>query len=71
MAVIAGDIHQIAVHVAKELGYYEEYNLTVNLSAATNGPGVAVAVQNGTAQFGVLGAPPATSTAINSKLIQA
>ena len=71
VAVIAGDIHQIAVHVAKELGYYEEYNLTVNLSSATNGPGVAVAVQNGTAQFGVLGAPPATSTTINSKLIQA
>ncbi len=71
VAVIAGAIHQIAVHVAKELGYYEEYNLTVNLSAATNGPGVAVAVQNGTAQFGVLGAPPATSTAINGKLITA
>ena len=71
VAVIAGDIHQIAVHVAKELGYYEEYNLTVNLSSATNGPGVAVAVQNGTAQFGVLGAPPATSTAINGKLITA
>lgn len=71
VAVIAGDIHQIAVHVAKELGYYEEFNLTVNLSSATNGPGVAVAVQNGTAQFGVLGAPPATSTAINGKLITA
>ena len=71
VAVIAGDIHQIAVHVADELGYYEEFNLTVNLSSATNGPGVAVAVQNGTAQFGVLGAPPATSTVINSKLITA
>ncbi len=71
VAVIAGDIHQIAVHVAKALGYFEEYKLSVNLSPATNGPGVAVAVQNGTAQFGVLGAPPATSTAINSKLIQA
>ncbi len=71
IAVIAGDIHQIAIHVANALGYFSAYNVTVNISAATNGPGVAVAVQNGTAQFGVLGAPPATSTAINGMLIQA
>ena len=71
VAVISGDIHQIAIHVANELGYFSDYNLTVNLSSATNGPGVAVAMQNGTAQFGLVGAPPATSTAINSMLITA
>jgi len=71
IAVISGDIHQIAVHVAKALGYFSDYHVTVKVSAATNGPGVAVAVQNGTAQFGVLGAPPATSTAINGMLVQA
>ena len=71
IAVIAGDIHQIAIHVANALGYFEENHITVSISAATNGPGVAVAVQNGTAQFGVLGAPPATSTAINGMLVHA
>ena len=71
IAVIAGDIHQIAIHVANALGYFTDNHITVNISAATNGPGVAVAVQNGTAQFGVLGAPPATSTAINGMLVQA
>jgi len=71
VACIAGDIHQIAIHVAYEMGYFSDYDITVTVSAATNGPGVAVALQNGTAQFGLMGAPPATSTTVNSMLLQA
>ena len=69
VACISGDIHQIALHAAVAQGYFEEYGLIVTVSAATNGPGVATALQNGEAQFGLMGAPPATSTAINGMLV--
>ncbi|MDR2699079.1 MAG: ABC transporter substrate-binding protein [Candidatus Methanoplasma sp.] len=71
VAVISGDIHQISVHVAKELGYFTEYGLNVTFSPATNGPGVATAIQNGDASFGLLGAPPLTTTVINGELVKA
>ncbi|MFA6869666.1 MAG: ABC transporter substrate-binding protein [Methanomethylophilus sp.] len=69
VAVIAGDIHQIALHVGVALGFFEDYGINVHLVSCTNGAGVAVALQNGEAQLGLLGAPPATITTINSKLI--
>jgi ABC-type nitrate/sulfonate/bicarbonate transport system substrate-binding protein len=68
VAVIAGDIHQIAVHVASELGFFEQYGLKVNFSSATNGAGVAEALQNGEADLGFLGAPPITTTVVNGML---
>ncbi len=71
VAVITGDLHQIALHAAIENGFFEEYGINVELSGATNGAGVAVALQNGTVQFGLMGAPPATITTINSELIKA
>lgn len=57
--------------MATELGYFQDLNLNVTVTFAKNGPGVAVALQNNSAQFGFLGAPPATSTTINGKLITA
>lgn len=71
VAVIGGDVHQIAVHMAKELGYYEELGLNVKFSTATNGSGVATAIQNGNASIGLLGAPPLTTTVINGELVKA
>ena len=71
VAVINGDIHQIAIHVADKLGIFEEYGLSVNLIKAQNGPGVALAIQNGDASFGLLGAPPLTITVINGELLKA
>lgn len=71
VATITGDIHQIALHVAIEKGFFEEYGLTVNLASATNGGGISTAMLNGSADFGFLGAPPATTTTINSGLITA
>ncbi len=71
VAVITGDLHQIALHAAIEQGFFSEYGITIALSGATNGAGVAVALQNGTVDFGLMGAPPATITTINSELIKA
>lgn len=69
VACISGDIHQIALHAAVKERFFEDYGLNVTVSTATNGPGVATALQNGEAQFGLMGAPPATSTVINGKLV--
>lgn len=71
VAVISGDIHQIAIHYAISEGYFSAYGLNVTLSNASNGSGIATALQNGEAQFGFLGAPPATITTINGGLITA
>lgn len=68
VAAIAGDIHQIALHVANELGYFSDYGLTVNVSTAANGAGVATSMENGEANFGFLGAPPLLQTIINGGL---
>ncbi len=68
VAVIAGDIHQIAIHVGIELGYFDEYGIAVNISSASNGAGVATSLQNGEADFGFMGAPPIVTTVINSGL---
>jgi ABC-type nitrate/sulfonate/bicarbonate transport system substrate-binding protein len=71
VAVISGDIHQIALHAAIAQGFFADYGITVETAAAPNGAGVAVALQNGTVNFGLMGAPPATITTINSELIKA
>lgn len=71
VAVITGDLHQIALHAAIEQGFFAEYGINISLSGATNGAGVAVALQNRTVQFGLMGAPPAAITTINSELIKA
>ena len=69
VAVISGDLHQLAIHVAKSLGFFEEYGLNVTLNGAPNGPGVATAIQNGNSSLGLLGAPPITITVISGKLV--
>jgi len=71
VAVISGDIHQIALHAAIAQGFFTQYGITVQTFAATNGAGVAVALQNGAVNFGLMGAPPATITTINGELIKA
>ncbi len=65
VAVISGDIHQIAVHVGIEKGTFKEYGVTVQISNATNGGGIATSLINGDSQLGFLGAPPATINMIN------
>ncbi len=71
VAAIAGDIHQIAVHFGMEKNIFDKYGISVNVMPASNGPGVATALQNGSADFGLIGAPPITTITLNSKLITA
>ncbi len=65
VSVISGDIHQIAIHVGIEKGMFREYGVSIEISNATNGGGVATSLINGDAQLGFLGAPPATINMIN------
>jgi len=65
VAVISGDIHQIALHVAVEKGYFTDSGLKVNVSNALNGAEVATSMISGDANLGFLGAPPATINMIN------
>ena len=65
VAVISGDIHQLAIHVAKDKGYFEKYGLTVNLSTGSNGNEVADLLISKDVNMGFLGAPPATLKTIN------
>jgi len=71
VAVIDGDIHQIAIHVAVAKGYFTDNNLTVTVSNGLSAGGpVADAVIRGQADYGFLGAPPATLKTINGQLIK-
>lgn len=71
VAVITGDIHQLAIHYGIELGIFAEYGLNVTTLSQTNGPGVYSALSNGTAQFGFIGAPPMTTNSMNNDAIAA
>ncbi len=65
VAVIDGDIHQLAIHVAKEKGYFSDYGLTVDIIKESNGGDIAKVLVSKDVNIGFLGAPPATSNTIN------
>ncbi len=69
VAVISGDIHQIALQVGVAQGFFTHYGINVQQVNESNGAGVAVAMQNGSANFGFMGAPPATITCVNGQLV--
>ena len=69
VAVINGDIHQLAIHVAIEKGYFEEYGLTIELSTGASGGEIATLLTSKDVQIGFLGAPPATLKTINADCI--
>jgi len=69
VALISGDIHQFAVQLARDLGYFEEYGLEVEVVGATAGPIVISKIRTHEADIGLLGAPPLTTNTINGKLI--
>ena len=71
VSLINGDIHQFAIQLAMELGYFEEYNLEIQAIGAGAGVGVITQIKNQEADLGLLGAPPLTINTINSKLISA
>lgn len=65
VAVISGDIHQIAIHVASEKGFFNNYGLKVDIVTGSAGGDIATLLLSGDAQAGFLGAPPATINTIN------
>jgi ABC-type nitrate/sulfonate/bicarbonate transport system substrate-binding protein len=69
VAVITGDIHQIAIHVAQAKNYFDTYKIETELSGSANGGGVATALLNGDCVVGFLGAPPATIQMVNNGYI--
>ena len=72
VCVIAGDVHQIALHVANSLGFFTNYHISVTVKSAAAGGGVASMVMLDSdegADFGLLGAPPATINTVNKNLI--
>ena len=71
VAVIGGDIHQLAIHYGMELNIFEDYGINITISSQNNGPAVFTALSNGNAQFGFIGVPPMTINSMNSGAISA
>ncbi len=70
VAVIGGDIHQLAIHYGMAQGIFAEYGINITLSSQAGGPAVYTAMANGSAQFGFIGAPPMTINSMNSGNIE-
>ena len=71
VSAISGDIHQIGVRVAQDLGLFEKYNLDVTVNGVGNGPAVAKDLLGNQADFGFIGAPPLTANVVNGDAIHA
>ena len=71
ITAITGDIHQIGLRVADELGFFEEYGVDVDVNQVDNGSKVAQELLSGNCQFGFLGAPPFTTNSVNQKAVTA
>lgn len=66
VAVLGGDIHQLAIHYGMATGIFAEYGIQIEISSQQNGPAAYTAIANGNAQFAFLGAPPMTINAMNN-----
>ena len=71
VAVIAGDIHQIAIWFALDTGMFEAANISLDIASQGNGPAVYTVLANGEADIGFLGAPPMTIRSMNGENITA
>ncbi|MBR2255572.1 MAG: hypothetical protein IJ856_07200 [Candidatus Methanomethylophilaceae archaeon] len=71
VAVIGGDIHQIAIWYAYDKGMFDDANLNVVISSQSNGPAVYGLLANGETDIGFLGAPPMTIRSMNAGDIHA
>ncbi len=73
VTVITGDVHQIGLHIANELGFFQDMGIKLSIEYGKNGGAVADKVMltssDGT-DFGLLGAPPATINTYQKKLIE-
>lgn len=67
VAYLAADIHQIALHVGAEQGYFIEYGISVQLIGPFGAGGdVMNALLSGQASIGFVGSPPVVSSSINA-----
>lgn len=71
VAVIGGDIHQIAIWYAIDTEMFKKVNLEIEISQQSNGPGVYGLLSNGEADLGFLGAPPMTIRSMNAEQVHA
>ena len=69
VAVLSGDIHQLAIHYGMAKGIFADYGISIALSNQSAGPAAFTAMANGAAQFAFLGAPPMTTNTINGGYI--
>ena len=69
VAVLSGDIHQLAIHYGMAKGIFADYGISITLSNQSAGPAAFTAMANGAAQFAFLGAPPMTTNTINGGYI--
>jgi hypothetical protein len=65
LAVLTGDIHQVAAQVAKVKGIFRDYKVSVNLFEQTAGGDVMKQLIAGNVDIGFCGAPPAVINTIN------
>ena len=66
VAVLAQDIHQIALHIGVMEGIFAEYGLTLNLGTPfAAGGDVMNAIMSGVVQIGFVGSPPVVLNTVN------
>jgi len=65
LAVLTGDIHQVAAQVAKVKGFFRDYKVSVNLFEQGAGMDVMIQLMSGNVDIGFCGAPPAIINTIN------
>ena len=70
VAVITGDIHQLAIHVAIHQEYFKNYGIEISLTPGASGGDVATVLLSNDVQIGFLGAPPATINTVNGEHIK-
>lgn len=67
VAYLATDIHQMALHVGKELGYFLEYGINVHLHGPFPAGGdVMNALLSRHSDLGFVGSPPVVSSSVNA-----
>ncbi|MCQ2056360.1 MAG: ABC transporter substrate-binding protein [archaeon] len=65
VACLPADIHQLALHVAIEKGFFKERGISISLNICPLGPNVLTAIIGGESDIGFAGAPPTVVNTVN------
>ncbi len=71
ITAITGDVHQIGIRIADDLGYFAANGITITVNQVAKGGAVALDILYGHSDFALLGAPPMTSNVVNGDFIHA